>query len=73
MKKGKRTNDGVIITTDGTFDYYPNQFNRKMITNPERDGARVQTIKTDNIVTVANNKITVTVHPDGAVDIVESE
>ena len=71
MKDGIQAKEGVIITTDEHFDYYtgPTDASRQKLMNPSRDNCRVKTLKTDWPVTVANNQITVTVHPCGKIDI----
>ena len=75
MKNGIYEYDGVIISTDNHFDYYKaNQENtRTMLMRPSQPTHRVQTLKTDYPVTVANNQITVVVYPDGNIEIKPSE
>ena len=75
MKTGIQEHNGVIITTNEHFDYYtgPTDAARQKLMNPARQNCRVQTLKCDSTVTVANNKVTVVVEPTGEVSIIPSE
>ena len=77
---GKKRKDGVIIKCPIGFNYYhgQNDDGLKPLLNPTktagtgRKQSRIKTLKVHSPVHIANNQISVTIYPDGRIDIVPS-
>jgi len=73
MPIGEKNKNGVIIKCPVGFNYYHTQNDEGLrpLFNPSTSRAnnRVKTLKVDRVVEVANNKVSVRVHPDGNIEI----
>ena len=74
---GDTKKDGVIISVTEGYNYYSasndNALKPVEMKRVSSDKVMVpKTLKVYESVTVANNKITVTVHPNGSVDVLPS-
>ena len=71
---GNRKKDGVIMKCESGFQYYSGSGDSSLkpivMLTKAGNNRTVKTIKITESVTVANNLMTVTVHPDGSIDIV---
>jgi hypothetical protein len=68
MAIGIKEKDGVIIHCTDGFNYYNGLSDSSLrpVYRP-RDNATVRTMKSYEVVSVANNVVSVTVYPDGKV------
>ena len=81
MAIGKKNKDGVIIKSAKGFSYYHgmNDDGLKPLVNPTKTAgtgratSRIKTLKVYSIVEIANNQISVRIHPDGKIEIEPSE
>ena len=77
MAIGKKNKDNIIIKSSKGFNYYHgmNDDGLKPLLNPtKRSGAgrsptKVKSLKTYSVVEIANNQISVRIHPDGRIEI----
>ena len=74
---GDKNKDGVIISVTEGYNYYSasndNALKPVEMKRISSDKVMVpKTLKVYEPVTVANNKITVTVHPDGRIEVLPS-
>ena len=75
MTIGKKKKDGVIMKVrKGSFRYYAGRNDKALKPLLMPSGKNIKTLKlSDNgICAVANNKISVVIHPSGRVDITPS-
>ena len=77
---GKKSKNGIIIKSIKGFEYYHGQKEatglRPVLTDPKGAKSRrlnINTLKVFSPVHIANNQISVTIYPDGRIDIVPSE
>jgi hypothetical protein len=73
---GKKIKNGIIIKSTKGFDYYHGRNEahglRPVLTDPVGLRSRrlnVNTLKVFHPVSIANNQISVTIYPDGRIDI----
>jgi hypothetical protein len=73
---GKKSKNGIIIKSTKGFDYYHGRNEshglRPVLTDPVGTRSRRLTVKTMKVfhpVSIANNQISVTIYPDGRIDI----
>ena len=79
MAIGKKSKDGIIIKSVKGFKYYHGRNEasglRSVLTDPVGTRSRrlnINTLKTFSPVSIANNQISVTIYPDGRIDITPS-
>ena len=76
MAIGKKSKNGIIIKSTKGFDYYHGRNEahglRPILTDPVGEKSRrlkVHTLKVFSPVHIANNQISLTIYPDGRIDI----
>jgi len=76
MAIGKKTKDGIIIKSGKGFEYYHGRNEahglRPVLTDPVGPRERrlnINTLKVFSPVSIANNQISVTIFPDGRIEI----
>ena len=76
MAIGKKSKNGIIIKSKKGFDYYHGRNEahglRPILTDPVGEKSRrlkVHTLKVFSPVHIANNQISLTISPDGRIDI----
>ena len=76
MAIGKKSKNGIIIKSTKGFDYYHGRNEshglRPVLTDPVGAKSRRLTVKTMKVfspVHIANNQISLTIYPDGRIDI----
>ena len=76
---GKKSKNGIIIKSDKGFEYYHGRNEahglRQVLTDPVGPKSRrlgIKTMKVFSPVHIANNQISVTIYPDGRIDITPS-
>lgn len=73
MTLGKQKKDGVIIRCNEGFKYYYGLNDhglRPIMKEGSKKSHLVKTIKTHEVVEIANNKYTVTMYPNGDIAVV---
>ena len=78
---GDRNKDGVVVKCKSGFNYYDRNGDnsltpivvKKTVTRSLNGMSKVKTTKVFEPVSVANNQMTVTVYPNGKIDIVPNK
>lgn len=76
MTLGQKDKDGVIIKCKDGFKYYYGMNDhglRPVMKEDSKKGHIVKTMKTHEVVEIANNKYTVIVYPNGDVSMIPND